>query len=77
MMAASPNPDSPIERRAAILDAGWLARLRTMPLHLVQLEQQAHWRLFHAGHELEICWRCRAVDRRVTALVVKVPSAAR
>jgi hypothetical protein len=67
------HPDSPLERRAAILDAGWLMRLRTMPLHLAKIEQVAHWRLYHGGHELETCWRCRAVSRRVTALVVKVP----
>jgi hypothetical protein len=65
--------DSAQERRAAMLDAGFLRRLKTMPLHLAKIEQVAHWRMYHDGHELETCWRCRAVDRRIMALVVKVP----
>jgi hypothetical protein len=64
------HPDHPIERRAAMLDAGFLRRLKTMPLHLAKIEQVAHWRLYHGSTESDTCWRCTALRRAITRSVL-------
>lgn len=68
------HPNHPIEQRARELDAGWLRRIRTLPLHMLKTERAAHCRLYHFGDDYaDSCWRCRAIERRITRLL-KVPA---
>lgn len=61
------HPDHPIEQRARELDAGFLRRIREMPLHMLQTERAAHQRMYHFGEECpDTCWRGAALNRQVT-----------
>jgi hypothetical protein len=64
------NPASVQERRAAWLDQSFLRRIADMGIETLKLERTAHDRMYHGGQDADGCWRCCAIRRRMTRLVL-------